>query len=154
MTDHRVTHATFSIERHYEVPPARVFSAWADAGAKARWFAGPGAAHELDFRIGGREITRGGHPDGTEMTFTTTYHDIVPNERIVYAATLHGGETLATVSLTTVEFAAVGDGTRLTLTEQGAFLDGHEEPIWREQGTGDQLTALEAELLHDGKQER
>ena len=50
------------------------------------------------------------------------------------------------MSLTTVELYAAGDGTRLVLTEQGAFLDGLEQPAWREQGTGDQLNALGAEL--------
>ena len=37
-------------------------------------------------------------------------------------------------------------GTRLVLTEQGAYLDGREEPAWREHGTADQLEALAAEL--------
>jgi uncharacterized protein YndB with AHSA1/START domain len=153
MTDRFVTHATFSLERVYEAPPARVFAAWADPRAKARWFAGPEAEHELDFRVGGREAARGHHQDGSVLTFESTYHDIVPNERVVYASVLYGGETLATVSLTTVEFAAAGDGTRLRLTQQGTFLDGHEEPAWREQGTEDQLVALGAELLRGGWQE-
>ena len=37
--DRYVTHATFSLERDYPVAPARVFAAWADPAAKARWFA-------------------------------------------------------------------------------------------------------------------
>lgn len=37
-------------------------------------------------------------------------------------------------------------GTTLVLTEQGAFLDGREEPAWRENGTADQLKALAAVL--------
>jgi hypothetical protein len=32
------------------------------------------------------------------------------------------------------------------LTEQGTYLDGLEDPGWREQGTGQQLDALGAEL--------
>jgi len=59
MTDHSVTHATFSLERSYPLPPARVFAAWADPAAKARWFAGPDSGHELDFRVGGREVNHG-----------------------------------------------------------------------------------------------
>ena len=51
-----------------------------------------------------------------------------------------------TISLTTVEFSPAQDGTRLVLTEQGAFLDGREEPGWRERGTADQLEALAKEL--------
>lgn len=152
MTDRSITHATFSLERTYEVPPARVFAAWADPDAKARWFAGPAAEHELDFRIGGREVASGHDKGGRVLTFESRYHDIVAEQRIVYACTLHAGETLATVSVTTVEFSPLGNGTRLLLTEQGTFLDGHEEPAWREQGTRDQLAALDAELLRTNEE--
>ena len=34
-------HGTFTIEREYPFPPARVFAAWADLEAKSKWFAGP-----------------------------------------------------------------------------------------------------------------
>lgn len=139
------THATFSLERTYPVGPPRVFAAWADPAVKARWFA-TGDSHELDFRVGGRELTRGRTPDGKELEFATVYHDIVPGERIVYTSTLTGDHDLATVSATTVELTAEGDGTRLTLTEQATFLDGKEEPSWREQGTSDWLAELGREL--------
>jgi hypothetical protein len=46
-----------------------------------------------------------------------------------------------------VEFTPGEDGgTRLVLTEQGAYLDGQEQPAWREHGTADQLEALDAQL--------
>ena len=149
--DRSAAHATFTIERCYPVPAARVFAAWADPAAKARWFAPePGAGHQLDFRVGGREVAHGGPEGGPVMTFATVYQDIVPAERIVYTSTLSGGDGLMTVSLTTVEFQATHqDGTLLRLTEQGAFLDGREEARWREQGTADQLDALGRELSRD-----
>ena len=146
MSDRSATHATFTLERVYPAGPARVFAAWADPAAKARWFAAPGGEHELDFRVGGREVNRGRHGDGPLLTFEARYEDIVAAERIVYSGTLHAGDTLATVSLTTVEFAASDEGTRLVLTEQGTFLDGHEDPAWREQGTSEWLAALDTEL--------
>ena len=150
--DPHVTHATFTLARSYPAPPARVFAAWADPAAKARWFTpGPGSGHELDFRVGGREVATGGPEGGPLMTFETLYRDIVPEQRIVYTSTLSAGADLMTVSLTTVEFTpGEGGGTRLVLTEQGAFLDGQEQPAWREQGTADQLEALAAELKADG----
>jgi uncharacterized protein YndB with AHSA1/START domain len=146
--DRNVTHATFTLERSYPVPPARVFAAWADPAAKASWFTpGPGSGHELDFRVGGREVATGGPDGGPLMTFETLYRDIVPEQRIVYTSTLSAGADPMTVSLTTVEFTPAEDGgTRLILTEQGAYLDAQEQPAWREQGTADQLDALAAVL--------
>ena len=145
MTDRSVTHATFSLERLYPASPERVFAAWADPDAKARWFAGPDSKHELDFRVGGREIARGTH-DGAVLTFETLYRDIVAQERIVFTSVLSTDDRVATVSITTVELSAAGDDTQLILTEQGTFMDGLEHPDWREQGTGAQLDALGKEL--------
>jgi len=145
MTDRHVTHATFSIERFYRASPRRVFAAWADPAAKARWFAGPGSEHQLEFRVGGREVARG-RQGGAVLAFESVYRDVVPGERIVYSSVLSSDERVATVSITTVEFGAEGGGTRLVLTEQGTFLDGLEQPGWRERGTSDQLDALGAEV--------
>ncbi len=145
--DRYVTHATFSLERVYPAPAARVFAAWADPAAKARWFAGGSpSGHRLDFRVGGREVNSGGPDGGPVMTFESFYRDIVPELRIVYSSALSAGEEVMTVSLTTVEFCPAEGGTRLVLTEQGTFLDGREEPAWRERGTGDWLDALGREL--------
>ncbi len=154
--DRYVTHATFSLERDDPVVPARVFAAWADPAAKARWFAAsPDSGHRLDFRVGGREVTHGGPEGGPVMTFESLYRDIVPQQRIVYTSTLSAGDDVMSISLTTVEFrpaegGTAEGGTRLVLTEQGTFLDGREEPAWREHGTVAQLDALAAELKEDG----
>jgi uncharacterized protein YndB with AHSA1/START domain len=145
VTNRCVIHSTFSLERVYATPPERVFEAWADPAAKARWFS-PDRPHELDFRVGGREVNRGHGPDGQILTFASQYHDIVVDQRIAYTSTLSVGDNVVTLSLTTVELTPDGDSTRLALTEHGAFLDGHEQPEWREQGTGTWLDALGAEL--------
>jgi uncharacterized protein YndB with AHSA1/START domain len=147
MTGRCVVHSTFSLERVYETSAGRVFAAWADPAAKARWFS-PNGPHELDFRVGGREVNRGHNQDGQVLTFESHYHDIVVGQRIAYTSTLSVGENVVTVSLTTVELSPDGDTSRLVLTEHGAFLDGHEQPAWREQGTGEWLDALAAELEH------
>ena len=143
-----VLHSTFTLERIYPVKPDRVFAAWAEPAAKARWFAGPQTGHRLDFRVGGHELATRESRDGTPaLTFDSVYHEIVPDERIVFASTMIADGTLTTVSLTSVELTDEGQhGTRLTLTEQGTYLDGHEHPEWREQGSADQLDALGAQL--------
>jgi uncharacterized protein YndB with AHSA1/START domain len=149
MSARSVSHATFVVERDYEEEPGRVFAAWADPAAKARWFKGTDEApdeYELDFRVGGRELNRGAGPDGQMYTYEALYQDIVPDERIVYTYDMHRDQTPISVSLATVELKAEGSGTRLVYTEQGAFLDGQDKVEYREQGTGGLLDALGAEL--------
>ena len=141
-----IKHATFTLERTYPASPARVFAAWSDPATKARWYIGPDGEHELDFRVGGTETNRGRHGDGPLLTFATHYDDIVPQQRIVYSSTMTADKTLTTVSITTVEFVPEGEGTKLILVQQGTYLDGHEEPSWREAGTSSQLDALGAEF--------
>jgi uncharacterized protein YndB with AHSA1/START domain len=151
MTERSVEHATFVVERTYDVSPARVFSAWADPAAKGRWFGGSGeeAEFELDFRVGGRETTHGGPEGGPTFAFEGLYQDIVPDQRIVYSYDMHMDGTRISVSLATVEFKPAGGGTQLIFTEQGAFLDGHDTPTQREQGTGSLLAALGEELQRE-----
>ena len=97
MTERQVKHATFNLERTYETSTDRLFAAWADPAARARWFAGPDSQHELDFRVGGREVNYG-RTDGKVLTFESVYRDIVPGQRIVYSSTLSADETVSTVS--------------------------------------------------------
>ncbi len=153
MSERSVTHATFVIERTYDASPARVFAAWADPAAKSRWFAGPddwqSGKHELDFRVGRRERVSGGPQGGPVHTFDARYHDIVPNARIISSYDMYMDETRISASLATVEFKPEGAGTRLIYTEQGAFLDGHDNPAQREQGTAELLDALGAELSRE-----
>jgi uncharacterized protein YndB with AHSA1/START domain len=149
VSERSTQHATFVLERTYDTSPARVFSAWSDPAAKARWFGGgddEAGEYELEFRVGGRELNRGVAPDGQVYTYEARYQDIVRDERIVYTYDMHLDETRISVSLATVEFKAEGTGTRLVYTEQGAFLDGEDKPEYREQGTGGLLDALGAEL--------
>jgi uncharacterized protein YndB with AHSA1/START domain len=149
LSERSTQHATFVIERTYDASPKRVFAAWADPAAKARWFGGSDeetGEYELEFRVGGREFNRGAAPDGQVYTYEARYQDIVRDQRIVYTYDMHLDETRISVSLATVELKPEGAGTRLVYTEQGAFLDGKDKPEYREQGTGGLLDALGAEL--------
>ena len=154
MTERSIEHASFTIERRFAVPRAKVFAAWADPHVKARWFAGPeewtAEPHELDFRVGGQEINRGGPEGGPVHTYRAIYWDIVPDERIVYTYEMLLDETRISVSLTTAELEPDGERTRLTLTEHGAFFDGLDIAAARRPGTSSLLDALARELEDDG----
>jgi uncharacterized protein YndB with AHSA1/START domain len=142
MSERSVEHATFVVERRYEASPERAFAAWADQEAKARWFVDSDANLELDFRVGGRESSRGTAPDGSTYTYEAIYQDIVPAQRIVYTYDMLLDGIRISVSVATAEFKPERDGTRLVFTEQGAFLDGYEMPGRREQGMGSLLDSL------------
>lgn len=141
MSDRSVVHATFTLERTFPVPPEQVFQAWANPAMKARWFAGNPDQYQLDFRPGGVERNGVVH-EGKHITWESLYREIVIDERIVYTSVLSENDIVATVSLTSVELAPEGDETRLTLVEAGAYLDGREQPEWREEGTASWLDAL------------
>lgn len=139
MSEHYVKHATFVVERTYPATPERVYHALADSEAKARWFSKPDI---FDFRVGGREYSKGGPEEGPIFTFEALYQEIVPEQRIVYTYSLDVDDTRISVSVTTIEIAAAEGGTKLIFTEQGAFFDGHDTPEIREHGTNELLDAL------------
>jgi uncharacterized protein YndB with AHSA1/START domain len=142
------THSTFVIERTYDASPQRVFDAWADPAAKAQWF-GPSDKpdYSLELRVGGREHFTAQGPDGARYTFDAVYQDIVPGRRIIHAYDMHREDVRISVSLATIEIEAHGAGARLTLTEHGVYLDGHDTPEQREHGTNAMIDALAAHLL-------
>ena len=121
---------------------------------KARWFAGSaealGVGYELDFRVGGREVNRGGPPGGPVYTYESRFQDIVPEQRIVYTYEMYVGDTRISVSVATVQFRDQDATTQLVLTEQGVFLDGHDTVAQREEGTRSLLDSLAATLNGGG----
>jgi uncharacterized protein YndB with AHSA1/START domain len=143
-----VIHDTFTLERDYPASRKHVFHAFADLATKRRWFAAPDdwepvGEHTLEFRVGGREHESGRQPDGGPThTFDAVYHDIVDDERIVYSYTMTlDGEPIS-VSLTTIELEPRGSGSRLRLTEHGAYFEGADSPAVRKEGTSELLDAL------------
>ena len=150
MTDRSVIHSTFAIERSYPASPQRVFHAFADPVIKRRWFVeGEGWVVDeftVDFREGGVEQSRFRFRDGPPVTNGTTYHEIVPDSRLVFSYAMAVDGKRISVSLATIEIEAEGKGSRLTYTEQGAFLDGADQAANREAGCRELFEALAREL--------
>lgn len=145
-----VVHASFSLERTYDAAPARVFHALCDKSAKARWFEGGEGytvlEREMDVRPGRRERLKGRWANGVTSTFEAVYYDVVPDQRLVYAYEMHLDDRKISVSLATIELTPASSGTRLVITEQGAFLDGSGDCGSRERGTNFLLDRLGASL--------
>ena len=151
-TDARsVVHATFHLERSYDAPIAWVWKALTDENAKQKWFGGTPGRWELmerhmDVRAGGRERLKGRWEGGVVSTFDAIYHDVIPNERLVYSYQMHLDDKKISVSLATLQLKGTDGKTTLMVTEQGAFLDGYDDAGSREQGTAHLLDALGASL--------
>lgn len=143
-------HGSFTIERNLDFPLSMVFNAWADPKAKARWFATPvectDIVREQNFRIGGRDRFKATWPGGRITDFSAQYWDIVPDARIVYVYEMHMDGKKISVSLATIEFKPQGKGTKMIVTEQGAFLDGYDDAGSRERGTIGLMDQFEASL--------
>jgi uncharacterized protein YndB with AHSA1/START domain len=146
-----VAHATFHLERSYDAPVARVWKALTEEAAKQKWFGGAPGSWELlerhmDVRVGGREWLKGRWEGGMVSTFEAIYHDVIPNQRLVYSYEMHLDDKKISVSLATLQLKAADAKTTLMVTEQGAFLDGYDDAGSREHGTGHLLDALGASL--------
>ena len=148
-------HGTFTITRELPHAPERVYAAWSESKAKSAWFSAPtdewtAIRREMDFRVDGGERLTGRWKSGRVTDFNARYLDIVPQRRIVYAYSMHVDEQKISVSLATIvrEPAKGGgkSGTKMTVTEQGAFLDGYDDAGSRERGTGSLMDRLARSL--------
>jgi uncharacterized protein YndB with AHSA1/START domain len=145
-----VTHASFTITRHWKASPARVFAAFADQQKKDLWFGGGAewtpVSRSFDFREGGKEHAAGRWKSGVVSKFDCIYLDIVPNQRIIYSYVMHLDDRKISVSQQAIELHADGEGKKFVLTEYGDYLDGYDDAGSREHGTNFLMDALEKSL--------
>lgn len=124
--------ARLVLTRVYPVAPEKVWRAWTDPQALARWF-GPGAADsvsraELDLRVGGRYRIVFGAPDGSEHEASGVYTEVVPLRRLVFTWIRRGMPEAD--SQVTIELRPFDDGTELSFRHEQfrdvAVRDDHE----------------------------
>lgn len=150
-----VTHSTFVIERSYPTAAERVFAAFADPAKKRRWFA-EGESHdveefEMDFRVGGNQRARYRFKEGTplkgrQIQEESSFLDIVPNRRVVFASTMSLEGKRISATLGTLEILPAEESAGLVFTHQGAFFEGADGPQMREGGWGKLFDRLAKEL--------
>jgi uncharacterized protein YndB with AHSA1/START domain len=84
------------------------------------------------------------------LEYRATFHDIVPDERVVFSYHLTADDMRRWASLVTIELAPRDGGTSLRHTEQYVFLactaDGAHDTAHLQGGTRLQLNALAAAL--------
>lgn len=150
-----VIHSTFVLERSYPKKVELVFSAFANAQQKRRWFAEGGTHdlehYELDFRVGGAERWRVRLKEGTPfpgvaIVTEATYLDITLNSRILTASRMTLGDKPISAALVTFEFLPADKGTDLLCTHQGAYFEGSGGPEILQDGWRKLLQKLETEL--------
>ena len=148
LTERKLTHSTFELEREYKAPVSKVFQAFADPALKAKWFDAPSSEwryidSSFDFREGGLEYSENQYGEGGPVSrFDGRYHEIVDNLRIVYSYEMRVDGTRLSVSLTSIELAPTDAGTRLTLTEQGVYFDDLDNTAQRIAGTRELLESI------------
>jgi uncharacterized protein YndB with AHSA1/START domain len=150
-----IVHETITLERHYDATPERVFRAFADPEAKAMWFPSAPAhwiAHSestFEFREGGLEASATGPAGGEPYHYTARYHDIVPDQRIIFSYEMTYAGQRISVSIQSIDLYPEDSGTRLVLTDQGAYLDGRDTAQQRRGGIEPQLDQLAKALAGD-----
>jgi uncharacterized protein YndB with AHSA1/START domain len=115
---------SLSLQRHYPVAPEKVWRAWTDPQALAKWW-GPGPGEpvslaELDVRAGGRFRIVFGGPDGKMHECAGVYQEVVPNRKLVFTWSWPNS-TPERVSVVTIEFRAAGKGTDLLFKHEQLF---------------------------------
>jgi uncharacterized protein YndB with AHSA1/START domain len=110
------------LHRVLTAPPERVYRAFLDAAAIAKWLPPNGftcTVHELDARVGGRyRMSFTNFSSGNSHAFGGEYIELVPGQRIRYNDRFDNPD-LPGEMVTTIEFAAVSVGTDLTIVQEG-----------------------------------
>ena len=138
-----LTHNTFEIRKTYEAAPSAVFGAFAFQDRKSRWYAASPAleplSYSFDFRPGGEEkltarMLPGTPIAGKELCWTSTYAEIIENERIVFFQTLDVDHARVSAAVVTVEIRDIGERAEVVLTHQAAYFEGADGPEMRQIG--------------------
>lgn len=153
MTEPKVVHNTFVVERKFPQPVSVVFDAFSDPAKAKRWHSGDNSSDvvefAMDFREGGMErmVYKMGPQTpfpGVPLENEGRFQEIVPNERIVMASTMKIGGQRISITQVTFELLPTEEGTDLILTHQGVFLPGSDGPKMREAGWNSLLDRIEA----------
>jgi uncharacterized protein YndB with AHSA1/START domain len=113
---------TVHLHRVLRAAPERIYRAFLDADAMAKWLPPYGftcKVHELDARVEGRfRMSFSNFGTGHGHSFGGEYLELLPNQRIRYTDRFDDPNLAGTME-TTVALRPVACGTELTITQTG-----------------------------------
>jgi uncharacterized protein YndB with AHSA1/START domain len=113
---------TVRLLRVFTAPPERVYRAFLDPAALAKWLPPDGltcTVHELDARVGGRyRMSFTNFSGGHAHSFGGTYLELVPGQRIVHDDRFDDPNLPGTM-VTTITLRGVSCGTEVQIEQAG-----------------------------------
>jgi uncharacterized protein YndB with AHSA1/START domain len=117
-----MTTNTIRLHRVLRAAPERVYRAFLDADAMAKWLPPngfTGKVHQLEARVGGTyRMSFTNFTNGQSHAFGGTFLELVPNERLRYTDRFDD-PNLAGEMQTTVTLKEVSVGTEVTIVQEG-----------------------------------
>src|SRR5436190_1856452 len=113
---------TIRLHRVLRAPAERVYRAFLDPEAMAKWLPPngfTGKVHQMEAKVGGRyKMSFTNFATGKSHSFGGTYLDLTPNERIRYSDKFED-PNLAGEMETTIALKKVSGGTELNVVQEG-----------------------------------
>jgi uncharacterized protein YndB with AHSA1/START domain len=113
---------TIQLHRVLRAPPERVYRAFLNADAMAKWLPPhgfTGQVHSLDARVGGEyRMSFTNLASGQAHTFGGTYVELVPHERIRYTDRFDDPNLPGEIQVT-IALKPVSCGTELSIRQEG-----------------------------------
>ena len=112
---------TVRLHRVLRAPPERVYRAFLDADALAKWLPPNGftcKVHQLEARVGGSyRMSFANFSSGNAHVFGGTYLELVPDQRIRHTDIFEDSDLPGEI-ITTIAFKAVSCGTELHVLQE------------------------------------
>ena len=114
--------STIRLHRVLKAPPQRVYNAFLNPDAMAKWLPPngfTGKVHEMDARVGGKyRMSFTNFGTGSSHSFGGEYLELVPGERIRHTDVFDDPNLPGTMHVT-ITFKKVLCGTELNITQEG-----------------------------------
>jgi uncharacterized protein YndB with AHSA1/START domain len=113
---------TVRLHRVLRAPPQRIYQAFLDADAMAKWlppYGFTGKVHAMDARVGGEwRMSFTNFANGHSHAFGGRYLELAPGQRLRYTSTFDDAHLPGEMQ-TTVSLRAVSCGTEMEVVQEG-----------------------------------